>query len=104
MTEIPVRRPGRPDDTTRYLCAASYLDSILGQGDRPFDEPWMRATFDSYWSYAQHVTNWTNALLQPPPFDATRADDVVRLLAASRRPWRRPAPTSTRSPRSRGWR
>ncbi|WP_370944557.1 hypothetical protein AB5J62_36355 [Amycolatopsis sp. cg5] len=26
MTEIPVRRPGRPDDTTRYLCAASYLD------------------------------------------------------------------------------
>ncbi|MFD8496553.1 styrene monooxygenase/indole monooxygenase family protein [Amycolatopsis sp. NPDC059657] len=48
-------------------CAASYLDSILGQGDRPFDEPWMRATFDSYWSYAQHVTNWTNALLQPPP-------------------------------------
>lgn len=26
MTEIPVRRPGRPDDSTRYLCAASYLD------------------------------------------------------------------------------
>ncbi|HEX3779849.1 MAG TPA: hypothetical protein VHX38_09270 [Pseudonocardiaceae bacterium] len=27
----------------------------------------MRATFDHYWDYAQHVTNWTNALLGPPP-------------------------------------
>jgi hypothetical protein len=48
-------------------CAASYLDSILAHGDRPFDEQWMRKTFDDYWAYAQHVTTWTNALLQPPP-------------------------------------
>ena len=27
----------------------------------------MQATFDSYWNYAQFVTGWTNAILQPPP-------------------------------------
>jgi hypothetical protein len=27
----------------------------------------MQATFDRYWDYAQYVTGWTNALLQPPP-------------------------------------
>jgi len=48
-------------------CAASYLDSILAQGDQPFDAHWMRTAFDSYWSYARHVTDWTNAMLQPPP-------------------------------------
>jgi hypothetical protein len=48
-------------------CAASYLDSILANGDKPFDEAWMRSTFDDYWAYAQHVTIWTNAMLQPPP-------------------------------------
>jgi hypothetical protein len=49
------------------ICAASYLDSILARGDRPFDEEWMRASFEKYWEYAQHVTIWTNAMLQPPP-------------------------------------
>jgi hypothetical protein len=48
-------------------CAASYLDSILAHGDKPFDEEWMRGAFDNYWTYAQHVTTWTNAMLQPPP-------------------------------------
>ncbi|MCU1682898.1 MAG: oxygenase [Amycolatopsis sp.] len=48
-------------------CAASYLDSILANGDKPFDAAWMRSTFDDYWAYAQHVTIWTNAMLQPPP-------------------------------------
>lgn len=48
-------------------CAASYLDSILAHGDGPFDAQWMRSTFDDYWTYAKHVTNWTNAMLQPPP-------------------------------------
>ncbi|WP_158892258.1 styrene monooxygenase/indole monooxygenase family protein [Amycolatopsis anabasis] len=48
-------------------CAASYLDSILAHGDRPFDRNWMQAAFDKYWEYAQHVTTWTNAMLQPPP-------------------------------------
>lgn len=48
-------------------CAASYLDSILDRGDKPFDEEWMTASFEKYWEYARHVTDWTNALLQPPP-------------------------------------
>ncbi|MDT7728298.1 MAG: hypothetical protein QOI21_4874 [Actinomycetota bacterium] len=48
-------------------CAASYLESILARGDKPFDADWMRGAFDSYWEYAQHVTIWTNAMLQPPP-------------------------------------
>ncbi|MBV7251106.1 styrene monooxygenase/indole monooxygenase family protein [Streptomyces sp. S-2] len=48
-------------------CAASYLSSILGHGDRPFDEEWMQATFDGYWNTAQHVVKWTNAMLGVPP-------------------------------------
>ncbi|MFE7130181.1 styrene monooxygenase/indole monooxygenase family protein [Streptomyces sp. NPDC057638] len=48
-------------------CAASYLESIVSHGDRPFDGEWMRSTFDRYWETAQHVTKWTNAMLAPPP-------------------------------------
>jgi hypothetical protein len=48
-------------------CSASYLRSILDHGDRPFDEAWMAATFDTYWDDAQHATVWTNAMLMPPP-------------------------------------
>jgi hypothetical protein len=48
-------------------CAAAYLASILEQGEKEFDEEWMRATFDRYWETAQHVTKWTNAMLAPPP-------------------------------------
>jgi hypothetical protein len=48
-------------------CASIYLDRIIEHGDRPFDAPWMQATFDHYWDYAQWVTGWTNAMLQPPP-------------------------------------
>jgi hypothetical protein len=43
------------------------MDAIIAHGDRPFDEKFMQATFDQYWDYAQFVTGWTNALLQPPP-------------------------------------
>ena len=48
-------------------CAKIYLDAILAHGDKPYDQAWMQATFDRYWDYAQYVTGWTNALLQPPP-------------------------------------
>jgi hypothetical protein len=48
-------------------CASMYLDAILRRGAAPFDAGWMQATFDAYWAYAQYVTGWTNALLQPPP-------------------------------------
>ena len=47
--------------------AKIYLDAILAHGERPFDAAFMQAAFDKYWSYAQFVTGWTNALLQPPP-------------------------------------
>ncbi|MER7831552.1 styrene monooxygenase/indole monooxygenase family protein [Streptomyces sp. NPDC095602] len=57
-------------------CAASYLASIVEHGDRPFDEEWMRATFDRYWDTAQHVTKWTNAMLGVPP------EHVLRLIGA----------------------
>ncbi|MGA4839629.1 styrene monooxygenase/indole monooxygenase family protein [Streptomyces sp. G45] len=57
-------------------CAASYLDSIVSHGDRPFDEEWMRATFERYWATARHVTKWTNTMLAPP------AEHVLALLGA----------------------
>ena len=48
-------------------CAASYLASITGRGEGPFDAAWMTDTFETYWEYAKDVTSWTNALLGPPP-------------------------------------
>ncbi|WP_269853227.1 styrene monooxygenase/indole monooxygenase family protein [Streptomyces sp. RPT161] len=58
-------------------CAASYLDSIVAHGDKPFDRDWMQAAFDRYWEYAQHVTKWTNAMLAPPP------EHVLNLIGAA---------------------
>ncbi|MGA5005342.1 styrene monooxygenase/indole monooxygenase family protein [Streptomyces koyangensis] len=60
-------------------CAASYLSSILGHGDRPFDEEWMQATFDGYWNTAQHVVRWTNAMLGAPP------EHVLKLIGSGMR-------------------
>ncbi len=48
-------------------CAAAYLGAILQHEDRPFDRAWMERAFDAYWAEAQHVTNWTNAMLEPLP-------------------------------------
>ncbi|MEV4217216.1 styrene monooxygenase/indole monooxygenase family protein [Nonomuraea sp. NPDC049725] len=48
-------------------CAAAYLQAILEHGDRPFDQAWMERTFERFWEQARHVTDWTNALLAPPP-------------------------------------
>ncbi|WP_375796919.1 styrene monooxygenase/indole monooxygenase family protein [Alloyangia mangrovi] len=47
--------------------AAVYLDAILARGDASFDETWMRATFETFWTYAQWVVRWTNMMLLPPP-------------------------------------
>ena len=47
--------------------ARLYLKRILDNGAKPFDRAWMQQTFDEYWNYAQFVTGWTNAMLQPPP-------------------------------------
>ncbi|MDR7303436.1 styrene monooxygenase/indole monooxygenase family protein [Haloactinomyces albus] len=65
-------------------CAASYLDSILERGDQPFDPQWMADTFERYWSLADPVTRWTNAMLQPPPehvmnlFGAAQENEAIR--------------------------
>ncbi|MEE1757232.1 styrene monooxygenase/indole monooxygenase family protein [Streptomyces sp. SP18CS02] len=60
-------------------CAASYLASIVENGDKPFDEAWMRRTFDGYWRTARHVTKWTNAMLGVPP------EHVLDLIGAAGR-------------------
>jgi len=53
---------------TAAKCAAAYLAAIIARGDRPFDEAWMRATFDDFWTNTgRAVTAWTNAMLQPLP-------------------------------------
>ncbi|WP_199551221.1 styrene monooxygenase/indole monooxygenase family protein [Streptomyces sp. N35] len=58
-------------------CADAYLSSIIEHGDRPFDEAWMQSAFDRYWSTAQHVTKWTNAMLGAPP------EHVLNLIGAA---------------------
>ena len=45
--------------------ARMYLKRILDTGAGPFDVAWMQQTFDEYWQYAQFVTGFTNAFLQP---------------------------------------
>jgi len=57
--------------------AKVYLDAILARGDKPFDAAFMHETFESYWTYAQFVVGWTNALLLPPP------PHVLQLLTAA---------------------
>jgi hypothetical protein len=58
-------------------CAAIYLQSILARGGGPFDREWMQQTFDAYWAYARHVTNFSNALLGPLP------EHVQQILGAA---------------------
>jgi hypothetical protein len=57
--------------------ARIYLKRILDNGSKPFDAAWMQQTFDEYWAYAQFVTGWTNAMLQPPP------PHVINILVAA---------------------
>lgn len=53
---------------TAAKCAAAYLEAVLKRGDQPFDQSWMRETFESFWIGTAHaVTDWTNAMLQPLP-------------------------------------
>lgn len=59
-------------------CAAVYTAAIAAQGDKPFDEVWMQATFEAYWDYAQWVTRFTNTHLLPPP------EQVLKVFCACR--------------------
>ncbi len=63
-------------------CVTMYLDAILKRGAGSFDAAWMQATFDAYWEYAQYVTNWTNALLQPPPPHVLKLMGSVQVFPA----------------------
>lgn len=52
--------------------------AILAHGDAAFDAAFMQRTFDDFWNrYGMHVTQWTNALLAPPP------EHVLQLLGAA---------------------
>ncbi|MFC0543866.1 styrene monooxygenase/indole monooxygenase family protein [Kutzneria chonburiensis] len=46
--------------------ARSYRDAIVAQGDRAFDEQFMRSAFARYWAVAEFATRFSNDLLAPP--------------------------------------
>jgi hypothetical protein len=48
-------------------CAQVYLEAIIQQGDKPFDDEFMRCTFERYWEAVAPSVKWTNAMLTPPP-------------------------------------
>lgn len=48
-------------------CAAAYLAEIDATGDGPFDEEFMERAFARYWRAVGTCTQWTNAMLAPPP-------------------------------------
>lgn len=48
-------------------CAAAYLAEIDATGDGPFNEAFMRRAFHRYWESVRVCTQWTNAMLAPPP-------------------------------------
>lgn len=52
-------------------CAAIYQQAILGHGDKPFGEDFMRQTFESYWDFVKYSTMFSNAMLRPLPPHAT---------------------------------
>ncbi len=60
---------------------------ILDQGSGPFDDRWMRATFDQAWERAEYATNFTNAMLAfNTPGAAPPAHAVDLLTTAARVP------------------
>jgi 2-polyprenyl-6-methoxyphenol hydroxylase-like FAD-dependent oxidoreductase len=47
--------------------ARHLVESIVARGDRPFDEAWIRATFERHWdAYARHAATLSNMLLEAP--------------------------------------
>jgi 2-polyprenyl-6-methoxyphenol hydroxylase-like FAD-dependent oxidoreductase len=60
--------------------AKSYHEAIVAQGDRPFDEEFMRGAFDRYWAVASHATRFNNDLLAPPPPHVLATLDAAQRL------------------------
>lgn len=60
-------------------CADAYLHAIIEHGERAYDEEFMQATFERYWDYARHVSDWTNTMLAPP------APHALEMLGAAGR-------------------
>ncbi|WP_055701354.1 styrene monooxygenase/indole monooxygenase family protein [Streptomyces silaceus] len=58
--------------------AASYLAAILKRGELPFDEGWMRETFDAYWASARHTHAFTELMLSDP-----QPERVGRIMGAA---------------------
>ncbi len=57
-------------------CANVYMQCILDQGGKAFDDAWKNATFARYWDYAQWVAKFTNTHLLPP------TEPVLKVLSA----------------------
>lgn len=52
--------------------------AIVAHGDQPFDAGFMSQTFETFWAgYGRFATDWTNAMLAPPP------PHVLKLLGAA---------------------
>lgn len=59
-------------------CAAAYLDAVRAHGGQPFDRAFMESAFDAFWTGTAAVTtDWSNAMLAPPP------EHVLQLLGAA---------------------
>ena len=99
---LPQRSDHRPGLEQRLESARRSISTRSSRrASRPFDAAFMQATFDKYWGYAQYVTGWTNALLQPPP------PHVLNIMGAAQRhsgarAGGSPTASTTRSTSSRG--
>lgn len=41
------------------------VDAVIARGEGPFDEQWMRATFDRFWEQGRYTERFNAALLEP---------------------------------------
>jgi hypothetical protein len=47
--------------------ARHVVEAVAANGDQPFDERWMRETFEGFWDvYGRYATGLTSLLLEPP--------------------------------------
>ncbi|MBV8621704.1 MAG: FAD-binding oxidoreductase [Curvibacter sp.] len=53
--------------------------ALAARGEQALDAGFIQSCFDSFWAYASHVVDWTNAMLMPPP------DHVMAVLQACAR-------------------